>query len=409
MPGARRALALVALAALGAARGANAAPMSPTTEPVAVVGLEADTANEHAAKTLTNVLRGQVLDSAEYTLSGQSHPLLATAYQNKCVLRSLRTPLTDASDLAFDAACLKRIAAHLGVKRYFWGYLYTEGGKPYARVHFWQEGQADRALTLPYEEDRRLLAGERLYRKLAIPEKVGDVTVFGALRRAGDLYVDGEARGPYVPSSELTLLEGEHALEVREGATVLADARVRVVAGRRSVIQLLPRDEAPAASARPPAAPPAPVEPPARSGARTTWGWVAVGAGAASLGAGVVSTLRAAAIRDDFARDPALVAYRQGAPGEVCAAADASEASPRSGAASPERVSTLCSGGATARALQYVFYGAGAALVGAGAYVLLASPSATPTRMGAREAPARWQWSPELGPSRAALALRVTF
>jgi hypothetical protein len=405
--GARGLAARFVLAACGVTTVARAAPVGPTTEAIAVVGLEADTAQEHAAKTLTNVLRGQVLDSDEYTLGGESRPLVTMAYESKCKLKLLQTPFHDASDLAFDAACLKRMAARLGVKRYFWGYVYNEGGKPYARVHFWQEGEPDRVLTLPYEPDRRLLLGERLFRKLAIPQKVGDVTLVGPARLSGELYVDGQPRGPYVPSSELTLREGEHEVEVRDGAKVLANAPLRIVAGRRAVALLIEPEPAP-----PPLPAPAgstAVEPSVRGGARTTWGWVAVGAGAAAIGAGVFSSLRVSAIDDQFVSEAPYVAYRRGAgAGDACDAAAAGTVVPQAGAASPERVKRRCDEADAYQALQFVFYGVGALAAGAGTYLLLTAPKGASATAKPLPRQSLW-WRPEASARGLGLSLGATF
>jgi hypothetical protein len=401
------------LAGLGVTTAGRAAPMGPLTEAVAVVALEAEGADEHAAKTLTNVLRGQVLDSEEYTLGGESRPLVATAYESKCALRSLRSPYNDTTDLAFDAACLKRIGAKLGVKRYFWGYVYNEGDKAYARVHFWQEGEPDRALTLPYEPDRRLLLGERFYRKLAIPQKVGDVTLVGAARLSGELYVDGQPRGPYVPSSELTLRQGEHQVEVRNGAKVVADARVRVVVGQRSVASLA-EPEAPAATApvRPPRGPvrAAGGGPPGQDGARLAWGWATVGAGVVAIGAGVAMSLRVQSLDDDFSSDPSFVAYRRGVQaGSACDAAERGTPSRQAGAASPADVEGHCGTASATRVLQYVFYAAGATMAGFGTYLLLTPSDRAEARGKGGAAKAAWRWAPEVRPGGAGLTIGARF
>jgi hypothetical protein len=394
------------LAAVALPTPARAAPMGPGTEAISVMILEADVANDHAAKTMTDALRAQVHDAAEYTLNAEALPLVATAYQVKCSLKALRAPLSDASDLAFDGVCLKKIAAHLGVKRFFWGYVYTEGGKPAVRLHFWQQGEADRSMTMPFEPDTRNAIAERLYRKLAIPEKVGDVTLLGEPRLAGELYVDGRTQGPYVPRAEIALLGGDHTIEVREGAKLVADGRVHVVPGVRSVLSLV----APEPPSAPPPSAPVPVEPPRPGGdPRPFLGWVAVGVGAASLAVGVVSTLRVKGIDDDLASDPAYVAYRRGVPGQdVCDAAERGAVSQQPGAASPSKVDGQCSTASTSRTLQYVFYAAGGAMASFGAYLLL-TPSGRAAADKGGTATAGWRWAPELRPGGAGLTLGGRF
>lgn len=389
---------------------ARAAPLGPMSQVVSVVGLEADLVNDQAAKTLTNALRQHVIDSDKYTLGGVSPPLVAVASEVKCTLKGLRRPLTEASDLAFDTPCLKRLADKLGVKRYFWGYLYSERGRAFVRLHFWQEDEPDHAITLAYEPDLREIVAERLFRKLAIPEKAGDLTLLSSGPVIGGLYVDGRDRGPFVPSSELTLLAGEHTIEVRSGRTSLASVTLTVEARRRRVVVLEPPRRLPAAEG--PAAPvlPTPNDLASTSKARETWGWVALGVGAASFGAGLLVNARVNVLDDRFTSDPALVAYRQGAPPgqDVCDAANAGAAPPWPGAATQGRVDRLCSGASTLGVLRTVLYGVGALGVGAGA-ALLVTARAGGQKRAATPASTSWQLLPQLGSGGGTLKLVASF
>jgi hypothetical protein len=285
----RRAAWGLGAALLGAGAPAGAAPIGPGVETTAVLGLEADLSNDLGAKTLTNALRQQVLDSAEYTLSGESPPLALKAGEAKCSLKGLRRPLTEASDLSFDAACLGRLGAILGVRRYFWGHVYSEGSRPFVRLHLWREGEPDRAVTLPYDDAERERLAERLYRKLALPEKVGDVALTSAGPLEGELYVDGKARGALRPRVELTLLAGEHSFELRRDGKVVAEAKALVITGGWIDVRLDP--------AAPTPAPPPPVRvsdipPVTKSRESSPWPWVFGGVAAAGLvGAGAFFAL----------------------------------------------------------------------------------------------------------------------
>lgn len=288
----KRAAGALALAALAWAHRAPAAPIGAGVEPVTVLALEADLEHDLAAKTLTNALRQRVLDSAEYTIGGESPPLVFVAREAKCPLKAPRGQPLD--ERAFDELCLKKIGRFLGVHRFFWGFVAPENGKPVARLHLWQEGQAGRSASLPYEPALRDRVAERLYRKLATPERVGDVALLGAFE--GELAVDGNAAGPYAGGAELTLLGGGHDLEVREGQKVLAHARVSVEPGGRAKAQLeAVREPPPVTPWRPPNPPPVTITP--RSSA---WPWVLGGvAGAGLVGAGVFWGLRSG-VRSDL-------------------------------------------------------------------------------------------------------------
>lgn len=373
-----------------------------------VVALEAGLTNDLVAKTMTNALRQQVVDSAEHSLRFESPLLVVKAIEAKCSLTNLANPLNEASDLAFDAGCLKRLAAHLGAKRFFWGLVFSDRGQPVVKMHFWQEGENDRVLTLPYDDEARERLAERFYRKLAIPERVGDVALVSTAAIEGDVYVDGRSRGPFRPGVELTLLGGEHTIEVLNDDKIVARTSVRVVAGRRRDVILRALGEV--GTARPTTQAPVAPPPPVRSG-QATWGWVALGAGVATLGAGVVSSLRAKSIDDDLSSNASYVAYRQGfSGGDICDAAKAGLVSPQAGAAGPDQVRSRCNAGATFQTLQYVFYGVGAVAAGAGTYLLLTSPKSAGARANLpKGASVRWQWGPELDAQRWGLAVTGQF
>jgi hypothetical protein len=277
---------------LGLPSAGRAAPMGPGVETVTVMAIEADLVNDLASKTLTNALRQQVLDSTEYTVSGESPSLLVKAGEAKCSLKGLGRPLHEGSDLTFDKPCLKRLGTLLGARRYFWGHLYNVGSRPFVKLHLWQDGIPDRSVTLPYEGTGREGVAERLYRKLVTPEMVGDVVVLGAPSLEGELFVDGKGRGAFKPRLELTLTSGEHAFEVRRGNEALARVKVRITAGQWSEAHLEPvrPGQPPLAAVEAPVSEPPPiyVRP-----ARTAWPWVLGGVGVAGLaGAGVLYGLR---------------------------------------------------------------------------------------------------------------------
>jgi hypothetical protein len=188
----------------------------------------------------------------------------------------------------------------------------------------------------------------------------------------------------------LTLLAGEHRLEVRGGGKVLARGQTTVVAGRSTEVRLEAVTPA-SLPAKVNITPPILIEP-TRSWQRPA-GFVTLGVGVALVGAGVFASLRVNGLQDDFDSDPAFVAYRTAAQGpqDACDAAESNLISPQTSAATPERVRRVCSGISTLQVAQVVLYGVGAIAVGTGAYLLATSPS--PSRTTALRDPTRVAWS----------------
>jgi hypothetical protein len=286
-----RALAAALAVGLATAPGASA-PMGAGVEPVTVLTLASEDELDFATKTFTNALRQRVLDAPEHTIGGESPMLYLVARDAKCSFKFTRWRPLDESD--FGEACLRKIAKHLDVKRFFWGVVATEGGRPVVRLHLWQEGQPDRAASLPYDEAQRDRIAERLYRKLVTPDKVGDATVSG--QAEGELFIDGKGAGPYVAGVELTLPVGDHELEVRQGSRAVARGRASITRGGRTEARL-ERVAEPAPSPPPTGpviSPPITAQPKA-----SAWPWVLGGTAAAGLvGAGVLWSMRESEARD---------------------------------------------------------------------------------------------------------------
>ncbi|HEU4406895.1 MAG TPA: hypothetical protein VFS43_16630 [Polyangiaceae bacterium] len=276
----RRAALLLAFT-LAAPAPARSAPMGRGVEPVGVFALESDRAGDHAAKTLTNALRQQILDAPEYTLGGESPPLIPTAHDLRC-------PIKTADERPFDEACLRKLGKFLGVARFFWGFVGADGGRLVVRLHLWQEGRPGRSASLPYDAAARERVVARLYHKLVTPDRVGDLALAGAFE--GDLVVDGRPQGAYAPGVELTLVAGEHEIEVRQGLKVVARARARVEVGGRAEARLEPVAEpTPTPPPRLPTEPPPVVIRPRAS----AWPWALGGATLVGFaGAGVFYALR---------------------------------------------------------------------------------------------------------------------
>ncbi|HEU4536181.1 MAG TPA: hypothetical protein VFS00_18785, partial [Polyangiaceae bacterium] len=270
-----------------AAPAARAEPVGLSVETV-VLGLEAETMNESAARAMTNALRQQVLASEDSALRGESPPLVVKAGEARCQLKRLRRPLREASDRVFDAPCLRRLGALLGARRFFWGHVYNDAGRAVIKLHLWREDEPDRVATLPYEGGAQDRLAERLFRKLSNPDHVGDVVITTRTPLEGELYVDGKLVGPFGTRNELTLTGGEHAIEVRRGGKAIARAKANVVERRIGEVRLEPVADAPPPrpAARPVEARPAPAP------GRAAWPWALGGVGVAGLvGAGAFFAL----------------------------------------------------------------------------------------------------------------------
>jgi hypothetical protein len=373
--------------------------------PLPVLGLEGEEAHDVAAQTLTNELRQVVVESSGHALFLSNPALMLAAGGAKCDLAPFGRRYGPDSDRGIDAGCQRSMAVRLGAKQMLWGHLYEEGNVLRVKMHLFREGSRERVETLSYDAAAPKRLARRLYLKLVTPEAVGDARLEGdAALEGSELWVDGKAEGPYAPGLELTLPAGEHSFELRRESRVVGRATSSVVAGKTTEVRLafVPRtDLDPAAGFRDP--PPVTVTP----GSAWKWpaGFVGLGLGAVLLGAGVLSSVRVNAIKDDFSSERSLVTYRSGVSGDPCDAAASGARSAQASASTAARFDRLCSGSSTFEVAQYVFYGVSALAVGAGAYFLASAP-----RAGASAAsPAAWSLHPWGGPTSGGLGLSASF
>jgi hypothetical protein len=382
------------LAALTAAPLAARAAPEPTNV-AHVLELASDFDLQARAQALTNLLRLRVGDGGDFLLASQNPSLVVVATAVRCDVRGLGPgALRQDADRGIDEGCQRSIAARLGAERFFWGHLYSgPEGRLWVKAHLWQRGQAARTKALPYDEATRERLIGRLYEHLVHPERAADVRLGGPVGLAGELYVDDKAYGPFAEGAEVTVTVGGHAFEVRREGKVVARAKAAATVARANAVRLEAVASPPANVG--PTSPP--VGPPPVEGTSGAWkrpaGFVGLGLGAALLGAGLASSLRVRALDDDFSSDAALVRYRGGiaVDSDACDAAGVGLPSAGAGASTPGRVDRLCSALSTFRVAQYVFYGAGALAVGAGAYLLATAPS--PRRAPASVGPVARTWS----------------
>lgn len=256
---------------------------------------------------------------------------------------------------------------------------------------------------------RRLVQRESRQNIEALSERVPVVRVDRLPEgdAAAGYELDGQPVGPGELLRGVRVNPGEHTVRVEAPGKRPLEIALRLEERSQTVVALPGRLEPLETKPPPPAAPAAPArraEPPAGAW-RAPAGWAGVGVGTALLGAGVVASLRVDGISQTFRDDRALQAYGALAAlsgrDDACAAAEAGVAFAAfggRGVASPGRAHRLCSAQATFETLQYVFYGAGALLAGAGSYLLL-SPDPGAAK-GRRAAGAARGWVlPGLGPA----------
>ncbi len=211
---------------------------------------------------------------------------------------------------------------------------------------------------------------------------------------------DEVAKGP------LRLNPSEHRLLATAPGKRPFETIVRLAEGQSADVTLRLEPEAPAVPRRVESAP---AEPASASWQRPV-GYVGLGLGAALLGAGAFSSLRVASLNDRLSSGDSYVAYRSGFAEQnldVCALATQGQGSPTAGAATPSQVRGTCDDRARFETLQYVFYGAGALAVGAGAYFAFLAPTGRSSSQPRRTA--TWHVAPSVGPGTARFSLGVTF
>ncbi len=386
----------------------------PGAPQVHIVDLWANSAkgfdNNHRAQVLSSALRDHVVNAPDFFLYADTYGLLQVGVEAKCDTLPFTAPtLTESSDKGMNRACLSRMAKRLGAKAFFWGHLFSsEGGRLWAKVHLWQQGE-DRVFALPYDEKNPRRVAERLYQHLVTPGKVGDVRFTmpaNAKAPRGELFVNDRSYGALeAEGAELTLPLGEAVAELRWGDKVLARGRGAVASAGTATVSLDPVAE-----------PPAPAEPlrryppiemgrtpgtePAPSGRwMTPVGWVALGTGAVALGFGVFANSRVSSLGKEFESEGKLSAYNKGVPQgrSPCSAAEGGFESAWPGAASSTEVRDQCSSVDTWKTVRTVSYVGGGLLAIGGAALLLFAPSAAEAPQAQGRGP-RWTAAPSVGP-----------
>lgn len=403
---------LALVAALAPTSELHAAPTGSNYEGLHVLELGHKGDLGAPARAVTQAVKRRVREAADYTLANSDLPF--DAFASMCHKGPLVGPDNVPREPA--ARCLDQVGASLHGDSflpkapYVWGVVYRPSGSAglAVRLHLWRPGKGDasaeeRLDAVPADENDAALdaAAERLLARLLYGDRAGFVRLVAGRPVEGDVFVDGRARGALENAPRLFAMElGERSIEVRERTRVVARGRAQVRPGEQDVALALPeRLPSPGPGGTPPA-----------SGSDGAWqtpvGWVGLGLGAGLLGAGVFSSLKVGGL-DDRAAEPAYSNYRSSVSGgqDPCDAAGAGRPSSAPDSVSPQRFDDLCSQASTFRALQYVFYGAGALSAAAGAYLVLSAPAAAP----AAASGARWRVRPTAGLAGGGLTLDARF
>jgi hypothetical protein len=329
-------------------------------------------ANDHfeQASALTKAIR-QVISSSTNARLGEGEFSI-----------EVLTAALGCSDVP-DAACLKRISAKTGAKRFIWGTMAIEGQRVKAEIFLYADGRAEAKTQLSYQSTMTdsMDADLQGIAAKAVSEILPPLTyplLVRAQDKQGRLFVDGSLAGTLEDGqATIQTTSGEHviALETTDDRRVESAVRVRVDGTTKLRLDAAerPASTAAASPAKPAAvksnlsAPPLP--PTTGSNAQRTWGYITLGAGGVLLAAGGLSSARLYMLSND----EDFKAYRDGLSSNQDACTEADRDRVVAGAMTPGGVRSLCSEGKTLEVAQIVFFATGAIAVGTGITLLLTS------------------------------------
>lgn len=286
-----------------------------------------------------------------------------------------------------NAGCLAEIANRTKSGHFVYGSLYRIGKGVRADLHVWHAGEQT-PLQFDYSDNLVEPADDALFNlaRLALANLLGLDAGTVAVEVDKDpttLRWNGRPVGVITGGKgSLVLPTGEHELVAEAVGHRDEKLTVTVVEGETTNVSVL-------------FVPPPPVEEPApvvvaeeASGGvstRTALGYTSVGLGAALIAGGVFAAVDVQGKSDDAD----LASYRAAlAPSQdACVEARAGKVLP--GAPAPAGVAELCDSADTLTALQYVFFGLGAAAVGTGAYFLISADDSEESGSGRPQLRAR--------------------
>ncbi|MEB2312511.1 MAG: hypothetical protein OZ921_09130 [Sorangiineae bacterium] len=303
-----------------------------------------------------------------------------------------------------DAACQERIGAKIGAKRFIWGSARLEGKNVVVNLHLW-EGTEKRHTTLHYSanltdatDDALLKIAESGFAALAGAAQGALVVRAGT--QSGQVLLDGNPIGNLTDGrGEFLVPVGTHEVRVRVAGHNDAVGTVDVSASGRAELTLTPSPKS--ASGADGSDDGVSVNT-GKMSTRRILAYTGLGLGGALIAGGVYSWVKIDSVNSDERFDSYRRAVRTGL--DVCEEAEANHT--YAGATSPSEIADLCSSARTWQTLQYVFFGTGIALAGAGTYLLLTD---RPAHDQARAAPPRLVPTVGFGPHGGQVDVRVAF
>ena len=198
---------VIASAMLASAGPARAADPGPDTQPLNVVAIEGNDA-EDQAEALTKALRNAVRASGGWSLSPGDYSMEVLVLSMKCA----DPP---------DATCQAKIADEIKVDRYIWGYLKKlKNGNVGGELALWVRGKGTTKTPIEYganlteaNDDSLKRVANEAFNKLTGGSPKGGIHV-KAGAEGGQLFIDGEPIG--------ALNNGEATLQIPSGAHTLA-------------------------------------------------------------------------------------------------------------------------------------------------------------------------------------------
>ena len=376
-------LAAMALVGPMAVSPAHAEPPSAKAQPVYVLAIQTDDADDQA-DALTQALRSRVRQAQGWSLleSPQSFEMLSIAL--KCPARP-------------DANCLTRIGDQLHSDRYVWGTMVKRpAGQVTADLHLWTRGKGDVDVAEAYSDNLKDASDEslrsvaaRLFAKLTGGVSGGSVTVHAGTGK-GTVLVDGVERGALDGgSARVDVPAGSHTITVKVAGF---DAQPQTATVAMASDQDMSFQLTPAAAPQP--------ETSSGPSARKVGEWSAIVVGGGLMVAGAAMGIKWIV---DYNHGKDLQNQVSAKNPDACLTQDTPQAQ------------QLCQTSKTVTTdytLAWVLGGAGAAVLGTGLLLLVTDHSTKDEAPAAEQAPQakpRFDVIPQVGATGASMGLRVTF
>ncbi len=320
---------------------------------IAVLSVESDDA-EDQAEALTQAMRSKLR-------SGPSFQVVEVTQSLGMLMGALRCGKT------LDVACQAKIADQLKVERLIWGKMAKSPNKEVtADLHLFHKGKGDTGVRESYSDNLkdgnddalRRVAQRILDRLLA--KDPGFVVIKG---NASEVVVDGARRAPLDKgSARLDLAPGAHTLELSGKGLKAQKREVTVAPGQEVAISVTLGSDA--------VATPGVVVPPNEpeqggSSSRKIIGYSLMGVGAAGV---ITGGVFGAMYLDKSGKQADLNAGFPSNVGDACEFADNNVAGGGTSKANAKEACNNSRSGEKAGTIAWIVGGAGAALLGAGAY-----------------------------------------